>query len=341
MKLGVNIAPHGASAVALAAERLGYDVAFVPEGYRTDAISVLGALAGRTDRIGLATGVLQIPARSAVMTAMTAATLETLAPGRVRLGLGVSNAQISEGWHGVRFDRPLRRAREYVEIVRLALDDKPVRYRGELTELPLPGARAEPFHQFGAPLGAAIPIYLAAIGPRSLELAGEVADGWFGVFCSPGRIAESLPHIRLGLDKTGLRHKGFEVIPSVPVVVGRSPEEAAGAVRPYIARFVSLGPKEHSFYHALMTTMGYPDEADEVHDRYGSGDHAGAAAAVPFGFIDATALLGPLERIAEKMAAYAEAGVTTLALSPFARTTGEQQSILRAAAEALDRAGLA
>ncbi|WP_394363340.1 LLM class flavin-dependent oxidoreductase [Amycolatopsis sp. SB7-3] len=341
MKLGVNIAPHGAPAVASAAERLGYDVAFVPEGYRTDAISVLGMLAGRTEHIGLATGVLQIPARSAVMTAMTAATLETLAPGRVRLGLGVSNAHIAEGWHGVRFDRPLRRAREYVEIVRLALNDEPVKYRGDFNELPLPGARGEPFHQFGGPLGAEIPIYLAAIGPRSLELAGEVADGWFGVFCSPERIAESVPHIHAGRDKAGAPDKGFEVIPSVPVVVGRSPGEAADAVRHYIARFVSLGTKEHSFYHALMKRMGYPDEADTVYDRYASGDRAGAAAAVPFGFVDATALLGPLERIAEKMTAYAEAGVTTLALSPFARTTEEQQSILRVATEALDRAGLA
>ncbi|WP_340682680.1 LLM class flavin-dependent oxidoreductase [Amycolatopsis coloradensis] len=341
MKLGVNIAPNGAPAVASAAERLGYDVAFVPEGYRTDAISVLGMLAGRTERIGLAAGVLQIPARSAVMTAMTASTLETLAPGRVRLGLGISNAHISEGWHGVRFDRPLRRTREYIEIVRLALNDEPVRYRGELNELPLPDARGEPFRQFGSAHAAAVPIYLAAIGPRSLELAGEVADGWFGVFCSPDRITESLPHIRSGRDKAGLRDKGFEVAPSVPVVVGRSPDEAADAVRHYIARFVSLGSKEHSFYHSLMKTMGYPNEADEVHDRYGAGDHAGAAAAVPFGFIDATALLGPRERIAEKMTAYAEAGVTTLALSPFARAIEEQQFILRVAAEALDRAGLA
>lgn len=335
MKLGVNVSVDGAGDLAAAAERLGYQVAFVPEGYRTDAISVLGVLAGRTERMDIASGVLQIPARSPVMTAMTAVTLDTLSHGRFRLGLGVSNAHISEGWHGVPFGQPLARAREYVRIVRTALRGEPVEHDGEHFRLPLPGGRGGAFQQFGDTARAGLPIYLAGVGPRSLELAGEVADGWFGVFCSPERVAAAVRHLRTGRERAGADMADFDVVPSVPLVVGPDPEIAANPVRHYVARFVSIGPRQGNFYHALLAKSGFPEAADEIHARQQAGDAAGAAAAVPFEFLDSTALLGPADRIAKKMLDYRDAGVRTLALSPFGGRIAERVDALGAAADAL------
>ncbi len=180
MRLGVNLFYRWAPEVSREAERLGYGMVLAPEGFRSDAATVLGAVAGATTSIGLASGVFQIPGRAPGMTALTAATLDALSGGRFRLGLGVSNPDVSEGWYGVGFDRPLTRTREYVEVIRMAFRGEPVRYEGETLRL---GGDAE-LVLTTEPLRADLPIYLAAVGPRSLELAGEIADGWIGVFAS-------------------------------------------------------------------------------------------------------------------------------------------------------------
>ncbi|AGL16626.1 LLM class flavin-dependent oxidoreductase [Actinoplanes sp. N902-109] len=332
MKLGVNCSPEGGAGLVEEAERLGYDVAFVPEGYRSDAVSLLGVLAARTTRIGLASGVLQIPARSAAMTAMTVATLDALSQGRFRLGLGVSNAYISEAWHGVPFARPLRRTREYVELVRRALRREPMTLDGDCLTVPLPGAQGAPFQHLGPPVRADIPIYLAAVGPRSLRLCGEIADGWFGVFCSPARVTRARTLLAEG--RQGGDLDGFEVMVSIPISVADDPRVAAGPIAGYIARFVALGPAGGNFYHGLMCAMGYQQAADDVHALAGRGDFAAARSAVPFEFIDETALVGPAGRIAGRLARYADAGVTTAALSPFGATPADRMRALTVAAEA-------
>jgi F420-dependent oxidoreductase-like protein len=277
---------------------------------------------------------MQIPARTPVLTALTAATLDSLSGGRFALGLGVSNPDVSLGWYGVPYDEPLARTREYVEVVRLALSGRPVRYAGRHHRLPPDGVdEAAQLHAVSA--RADLPIYLAAVGPANLELTGAVADGWIGVFTSPERLAESLRHVAKGRAQCGKDLTGFEVLPSVPISVGADPHAAAVPVRRYFANFIGLGSRDRSIYHRLVTELGFGAAADEVRARHQAGDRAGAADAVPFPLMDATSLLGSAERIAPRMAAYARAGVTTLGLTPLATSADEQVAALRVAAEAL------
>ena len=197
-KLGINLGYWGAGndadnlALAQEADRLGYAVAWAAEAYGSDAATILTWIAAHTERIDVGSAIFQIPARTPAMTAMTAATLDTLSGGRFRLGLGVSGPQVSEGWHGVRFDKPLARTREYVGIVRLALRRETVRADGEFFTLPLPDGPGKALKLTVHPVREHIPIYLAAVGPKNLELAGEIADGWLAIFFSPEYAAESL-----------------------------------------------------------------------------------------------------------------------------------------------------
>lgn len=340
MRLGVNLVPEDCAETAQEAERLGFDVAAAPEGFRCDAVSVLSWVAARTSRIQLLSTVIQIPARTPVSMALTAATLDGLSGGRFLLGLGVSNAHVTEGWHGTPFGKPLARTREYVEIVRRALAHEPVEYGGEHFTLPLPGGKGGAFRLPGSSDGRRTPVYLAAVGPRSLELTGEIADGWVGVFCTPAHAAKALEALGAGRQKAGLTLDGFDAFVSAPVVLGDDVAEAAAPISHYVARFMSLGEKESNFYFRLATQMGFGAAAEEVHERFGQGDARGAAKAVPLEFIDSTSLLGPVDRIASRMTEYARAGVTTLGLSPYAVTQEERIGTLRAAAEAHRRAGL-
>src|SRR5512144_481425 len=197
MRLGVNLGYWGAGndhenlALAQEADRLGYSSVWAAEAYGSDAATVLAWVAAQTERIDIGSAVFQIPARTPAMTAMTAATLDTLSGGRFRLGLGVSGPQVSEGWHGVRFDKPLGRTREYVAIVRMALRRERVEYSGEHYTLPLPGGPGKPLKLTVHPIREHLPVYLAAVGPRNLELAGEIADGWLAMFFSPEHSGES------------------------------------------------------------------------------------------------------------------------------------------------------
>jgi F420-dependent oxidoreductase-like protein len=275
------------------------------------------------------------------MTAMTAATLDTLSGGRFRLGLGVSGPQVSEGWHGVRFAKPLARTREYVDIVNLALSRQRVRYEGQTYQLPLPDGPGKALHLMVHPVRERIPIYLAAIGPKNLELAGEIADGWQPVFFSPQHSADHLERIKAGRAKAGKDLDGFDISATVPVVLGDDLETCARPVRPYAALYIGgMGSREQNFYNALAGRMGFGEEAARVQDLYLARDYDGAAAAVPFEFVDGTSLLGPVERIAERMQEFAAAGVTTLSLTPYGSNHAETIATLRAAAEALDKSGV-
>jgi F420-dependent oxidoreductase-like protein len=328
-------------ALAREADSLGYSVVWAAEAYGSDAATVLAYLAAQTHHMDIGSAVFQIPARTPAMTAMTAATLDNLSGGRFRLGLGVSGPQVSEGWHGVRFDKPLARTREYVDIVRMALARQRVRYDGEHYVLPLPDGPGKPLTLTVHPNREHIPIYLAAVGPRNVELAGELADGWLAIFFAPSASDEQLEHLRTGRAKIGKDLAGFDVVASAPLLIGDDVAACADVIRPYAALYVGgMGSRKQNFYNALATRMGYEQAAAEVQNRYLSRDYEGAAVAVPLEFIDATSLLGPVSRVAERMAAMAEAGVTTLSVTPHARTLDERMAAVRDGATALERSGV-
>jgi F420-dependent oxidoreductase-like protein len=273
---------------------------------------------------------------------MTAATLDTLSGGRFRLGLGVSGPQVSEGWHGVRFDKPLTRTREYVAIVRKALARERLTFDGEFFTLPLPDGPGKALTLTVHPVRERIPIYLAAVGPRNLELAGEIADGWLAIFFDPDHSGELLGHIRTGREKAGLGMDGFDIVPTVPVIIGDDIEACAEPVRAYCALYIGgMGSREKNFYNALAVRMGFGDAAARIQDLYLAKDYAGAAAAVPLEFIQRTSLIGPPDVIVERLKAYAAAGVTTLTLASYHGTLEDRLEQLRLMPELLAQAGLA
>ncbi len=347
MRLALNLGYWGAGndkdnlLLAQESDRLGYDSVWAAEAYGSDAATVLAWVAAQTNRIDVGSAVFQIPARTPAMTAMTAATLDALSEGRFRLGLGVSGPQVSEGWHGVRFDKPLGRTREYVDIVRTALARETVRYEGTHWTLPLPDGPGKALKLTVHPARDHIPLYLAAVGPKNLELAGEIADGWLAIFFAPEHAAESTDHIAAGRAKAERMGAPFDIVPTVPVVVGDDLETCAMPLRFYSALYVGgMGSKEQNFYNRLAVRMGYEEAAAKVQDLYLAKQHRDAAAAVPLQFVDRTSLIGPVERIRDRLAAYAEAGVTTLAVATYAASLDERVATLRTMAEALDASGL-
>ncbi|HET7661598.1 MAG TPA: LLM class F420-dependent oxidoreductase [Oryzihumus sp.] len=353
MKLGLNLGYWGAGndadniALAKEADRLGYSVAWVAEAYGSDTPTVLAWVGAQTERIDLGAAVMQIPARTPAMTAMTAATLDTLSGGRFRLGLGVSGPQVSEGWHGVRFDAPLGRTREYVDIVRMALRRETVRYDGKHYTLPLPDGPGKALKLTVHPVREQIPVYLAAVGPKNLELAGEIADGWLAIFFSPENAKELLEPLRAGAAKAGKGTEadplaGYDIVPTVPVVLGDDLEAAAEPLRHYTALYIGgMGSREKNFYNQLAVRMGYEEAAAKVQDLYLARQHRDAAAAVPLELIDRTALIGPRDRVKERLVRYAEAGVSTLTISPFAGSLQERVHVVRTMAELIGETGLA
>ena len=347
MRLGLSLGSIGsggpAEPVRLAreAEHLGYSVIWASEAYGSDAATLLSWVAAHTSSIDVGSAVLQMPARTPVMTAMTAATLDLLTGGRFRLGLGVSGPQVSEGWHGVRFDAPLARSREYVEVVRIALARRIVTYDGDHFTLPLPDGPGRALKLTLPPTDTAVPIYLAAVGPKNLELTGEVADGWLAFFFAPEHAALSLEPLGAGTRRAGRSLLDVDVNATVPVVVGDDLEAGANQLRGHTALYVGgMGSRTHNFYNALVRRMGFGDAARRVQDLYLDGHPREAMAAVPRELIDQTALIGPCERIAERLHAYAEAGVTTLSVQPFGHTSDARLAAVRGVSEALTSSGL-
>jgi len=259
----------------------------------------------------------------------------------------VSGPQVSEGWHGARFADPLGRTREYVDIVRMALSRKRVRYEGRHYTLPLPDGPGKALQLTVHPVREHIPLYLAAIGPKNVQLTGEIADGWLSSFFTAAFAAEQLDLIAAGRAKVGKDLEGFDVVASAPLLVSDSDDAEslaalADPIRGYAALYIGgMGPREANYYNQLAARMGYPDEARTIQERYLDWDYEGAAEAVPFEFVDATSLLGSPERIARQMAAYAAAGVTTLNVMPYAATLEDRLASLRIAAEALQASGAA
>jgi F420-dependent oxidoreductase-like protein len=295
-------------ALAQEAERLGYDSAWAAEAWGTDVVTVLSWLAATTSTLKVGSAILQIPARTPANTAMTAATLDLLSGGRFLLGLGTSGPQVVEGWHGQPWGKPLTRTREYIEIVRAALRREALEFHGDQYEIPYAGADAtglgKPLKLMLRPLRDSIPIYLAALSPKNVALAFEVADGWMPIFFSPERARDAF-----GYEP----RDGFEIVPTVHVVLSDDVEAARDFLRPLLALYVGgMGARGANFYNALVRRYGYEADAERIQELYLDGKQREAIAAVPDALIDEIALVGPAERIRDRLAAWREAGVTTL-----------------------------
>jgi F420-dependent oxidoreductase-like protein len=320
MKLGLSLgyAPPGTNPADLfplvqEAERLGFDSVWVAEAWGTDAVSVLGWLAGRTERIKLGSAIMQIPGRTPANTAMTAATLDLLSGGRFLLGLGTSGPQVVEGWHGQPWGKPLGKTREYVEIVRAALRRDVVAHEGEHYRIPWDGEGAtglgKPLKLMLRPLRAEVPIYLAALGPKNVALAAEIADGWLPIFVAPERFDDAFG------PSLAAAPPDFEIAATASVFVGDDVAALRDALRPHVALYVGgMGAKGRNFYNSLVRRYGWEEEAERIQELYLAGKQREAIAAVPDELVDAVSLIGPKERIAERLEAWRETPITTLVL---------------------------
>jgi len=343
MKLGVHLGYWGLGLtsqdqldVVLEAERLGYDSVWTAEAYGSDAATILGWLAGQTSTIRLGSAIFQMPGRSAAMTAMTAATLDQLSGGRFILGIGSSGPQVSEGWHGVRFGRQLARTRDYVAVIRMALARRRVEYVGETLELPLPDGPGKALKLTIAPVQEQIPIFVAAIGPRNTQLAAEIADGIIPTLFSPEHVAVIGDEVRTGVQRAGDGKSvaDVEIAPQVQVYVSDDREGARDRMRPFLALYIGgMGSREKNFYNQLVQRYGYEAAAKEIQDLYLAGQKDAAAAAIPDALIDAISLCGPRDHVRERLAAYRDAGVGTLGVTPVAFTRDERLEQLRLVAE--------
>ena len=343
MRLGLHIGYWGLGLSAAEqlelvreAERLGYDSVWTAEAYGSDAVTILGWLAGQTERIRLGSAVLQMPGRSPAMTAMTAATLDQLSGGRLLLGIGTSGPQVAEGWHGQRFGRQLQRTREYVDVVRMALRRERVEYHGETLELPLPDGPGKALKLTIAPVQQRIPVYLAAIGPRNTALAGEIADGWLPTLFSPEHVAELRPLLEQGAARAGDGRslEQFDIAPTVSAFVTDDRATARDAMRPYLALYVGgMGSRESNFYNRVVQRYGFEEAARTVQDLYLEGRREEAAAALPEELIDAVSLCGPPDVVRERLGVFRAAGVGTLIVSPMAWSFAERREQLRHVAE--------
>jgi F420-dependent oxidoreductase-like protein len=326
MELGVHIGYWGLGLtsedqkeIAQEAERLGYDSIWTAEAYGSDAATILGWLAAVTSKIKLGSAIFQMPGRSPAMTAMTAATIDTLSDGRMLLGIGSSGPQVAEGWHGQRFGRQIQRTREYVQVVRKALAREKVEYDGETLTLPLPDGPGKALKLTITPVQDEIPIYLAAIGPNNTKLAGEIADGWIPTLFSPEHVGEFRPLLEEGAQRAGRSLDGFRIMPTVNVMISDDVESARNATRPFIALYVGgMGSRDKNFYNALVQRYGFEDEAREVQDLYLAGKKDDAMARLSDELIDTVSLVGPKDKVREKLAVFRDAGVHTLGVTPLA-----------------------
>jgi F420-dependent oxidoreductase-like protein len=341
LKLGVNVGYWGFGIgaaqqleIARAAEALGYESIWTAEAYGSDSATVLAWLAAQTSRIKLGSGIFQIPARSAAMTAMTAATIDQLSGGRLLLGLGTSGPQVSEGWHGVRFAKQLQRTREYVAVVRMALAHQKVEFHGETMDLPLPDGPGKALKLSIRPVQDRIPIYLAVLGPKNVALAGEIADGWLPVFFSPEHVASLRIPLEEGAAIAGRSLDDFQICPSVQVLISNDTPAARDAMRPMLSLYVGgMGSREQNFYNRLVSSYGFEAAARQVQDLYLAGKRSEAAAALPDELIDQVTIAGPPERARERIRAYRDAGVDTLIVSPMFFNADQAVEQLRLVAE--------
>jgi F420-dependent oxidoreductase-like protein len=341
MKLGIHIGYWGLGLtsedqlqIVKEAERLGYDSVWAAEAYGSDTATVLGWLAGQTSKIRLGSGIFQMPGRSATMTAMTAATIDQLSNGRMILGIGSSGPQVAEGWHGQRFAKQLQRTREYVAVVRMALARERVEFHGETLELPLPDGPGKALKLTISPVQERIPVYLAAIGPKNTELAGEIADGWIPTLFSPEHVGDLMKLLQDGAARGGKSLEDFDIAPTVSLCISDDHEQARNTMRAFIALYVGgMGSRKQNFYNQLVVRYGYEAEAKTIQDLYLEGKREEAMAAIPDELIDMVSLCGPKDVVRDRLAAYRDARVGTLGVTPTAFGRDERLEQMRLLAE--------
>lgn len=312
-------------------EKAGADIALVAEAYSYDAVSQLGYLAAKTSTIELGTGIVPIYTRTPSLMAMTAAGLDFVSDGRFRLGLGTSGPQVIEGFHGMPFDAPLGRTREVVEICRQVWRRDKVAFNGKYYQLPLPADRGtglgKSLHLINHPVRERIPITIAALGPKNVELTAEIAEGWQPVFFYPERADEVWGEsLRAGFAKRDPALGELDIMVSAGLAIGDAVEDRLAWAKPQLALYLGgMGARGKNFYHNLATRYGFGREADHIQDLYLAGRKTEAIAAVPDELVRNVSLVGPPGYIKERLAAYAAAGVTTMLVHPLA--TDERESL--------------
>jgi F420-dependent oxidoreductase-like protein len=303
-------------------ERAGLDIVFVPEAYSFDAVSQLGFIAARTTRLEIASGILPIYSRTPALTAMTAAGLDFVSGGRFTLGLGTSGPQVIEGWHGVRYDAPVGRTRELVEICRMVWRRDRLDYQGKHYTLPYEGGTGlgKPLKLINHPVRERIPIVIAALGPKNVALAAEVAEGWQPIFYFPEKAAIAWQEpLAEGKAKRDPSLGTLDVIASAPLAIGDDVTGLREFSRPFFALYIGgMGARGRNFYYDLACRFGYEDEANSIQDAYLAGRKDEAAALVPADLVEKTSLIGPAGWVAERLEAFRETGVTTLNVTPLA-----------------------
>ena len=335
MKIGVILPYEGGLPFADAlemtqrAEALGLDSVWVPEAWGTDAISLLGALAARTERIRLGTGIVNVFSRTPTLLGQTAATLDLISNGRFILGLGTSGHQVISGWHGMRFDRPLQRMRETVEIVRRVLRQERLRFEGEIFTL------NQGLKLLARPVRETVPIFLATLTPAGLRLTGEVADGWIPTLFSPDHLDLFRPQLEAGARAAGRSLDSLEIAPYVPVLIDDDRSGARDAIRPWVALYVGgMGSRAKNFYNEVVQRYGFKDEARDIQELYLSGKKLEAIRRVPDTLVDAITIVGPPGYVRERIEAWSSAGVTLLLASVHEKTQGDRLRTLETLAAA-------
>ena len=322
MQLAITFAPikddwQAAVSYAIEAERLAIDMAWSVETWGYDAATPLAYLAAKTSRIRLGTGIMQVGARTPAMTTMTAMSLASLSDGRFLLGLGVSGPQVMEGWHGVRFARPLQRTRETIDIVRMVTRGERLAYHGQIYELPLPGGEGKALVSSARPQPD-IPIYLATLGPKSLELTGELASGWLGTSFIPEHASLFFDAIAAGAQRAGRSLADLDLQVAAGVVAfSDDVERLIPPRKPGLAFTLgAMGSREHNFYNDTYRRMGYADVALEVQNLWLNKQRDAAAALVPDELVLKTNLIGTEDMVRQRLRVYQAAGVTTLRIEP-------------------------
>jgi F420-dependent oxidoreductase-like protein len=347
LKLGLNlgywgIGPQGEEAVdaVQAAERAGFDSVWAAESYGSDVVSVLAWLAAQTERIQLGAAIMQVPARAPAAAAMAGCTIDALSGGRFIFGFGPSGPQVSEGWYGVPYAKPWGRTREYIEIVReiVAREDR-LEYDGKHFKLPLPDGEGKALKLNFHPVRNHIPIFVGAIGRKSVEMAAEICDGWIPIFSSPDAFEATWgEHIEAGLAKGGRKREELEISPTVQVAIGGDLDAARSVVKAGLLLYLGgMGSRKTNFYVDLTHRFGFGEVADEVQSLYLDGKRDEAYEAIPDELANATALIGTEAEVSERIERYAAAGVDRLIISPISpdpvqrRETIEQMATLAGA----------
>jgi F420-dependent oxidoreductase-like protein len=305
-------------------ERAGLDIVFVPEAYSFDAVSQLGYIAAKTERLQIGAGIFPLYSRTPALLAMTAAGLDYVSGGRFTLGLGASGPQVIEGWHGVPYDAPIGRAREVVEICRMVWRREKLAYKGRYYELPMPGGTGlgKPLKLINHPVRERIPIALAAIGPKNVELAAELAESWMPIFYLPEKAGQVWGgSVTEGTARRDPALGPLDVIAQAPLAIGEDVTALRDQGRPQLALYIGgMGARGRNFYNDLACRFGFEAEAKAIQDAYLAGRKDEAEALVPAELVERTSLIGSESYVRERIAAYREAGVTTLNVTPLAPT---------------------